>query len=588
MKIRKYLFLILLLSGCIFLVSCHNKDNKNGNINNINNTKKEQIQNAEKNKPAKERLAYDLFVSNETKKYSQNNVKFKNKVNNQDNSYNDFLVSDTQNVLSNKKKGLVIRGDKSDKKDIDGYAIFDFTLSRQITKIVFTPMLYNEKDKDSLKSFKVYGFINNEFKELYDATNDAIEAKEITISTNDFVINKFKFEVIASKDNARVILNNIKVYEGLNEVTITIDENQGKFIYSSLKVFENDYFNIKDKPVRKGYEFEKWINLETNEEVNQDTKITKDIKIQAVWTKKVKITFDFNGGILKENEKELDTLVVEKNIGDVIESEKDFPKPIKQGYKSDNLNYEIINDDYSISFVSFPLVIEKSITIKVSYDIDFKESSDNLSQVVDIFNTYQGREEYISKLEEFKLLDVSYTKVGNLSFLFDKYNNIILLNEKDDNKLQEHKLYNLVVRLTSFQYNKQNLDTILVAENITKVEELEGENSIPEMKLFKYSDIERLFNKKIANEEFLDIVTHINLENTQVLVEDNKVYLKDLNDENKVLIEVIQDSVNYKELLEKDGQKYKNIYLNVLGLNLKHNKLLVTLARQNGHILIIN
>jgi len=136
--------------------------------------------------------------------------------------------------------------------------------------------------------------------------------------------------------------------------TVTFDTNGGGTI-KPQQVNVNAVVSKPTNPQKKGFEFVEWV-LEDNTPYDFNTKITKDIKLKAVYkeigeAKKIyMVTFDTNGGgTIKSQQVEEDSLVIKP------------ADPVKQGYKfkewvlEDNTPYD------------FNTKVTKSIKLKATY-----------------------------------------------------------------------------------------------------------------------------------------------------------------------------------------------------------------------------
>lgn len=133
---------------------------------------------------------------------------------------------------------------------------------------------------------------------------------------------------------------------GINKkYTIIFNSNGGNKI-TNIEIKEGEAIKLPESPIKEGYTFVGWVNQENNV-VTTETKIKKNITLEAIWVKKEAetITISFNTGDIKN-------IAVEK--GTIVLLPVD---PIKEGYifagwlnQNDNIVTEktVINEDTTL------------------------------------------------------------------------------------------------------------------------------------------------------------------------------------------------------------------------------------------------
>lgn len=520
-----------------------------------------------------EKLVYNLEVSNVLKEYKSQELSFNNIHYSSNEKFQKFSISDTNNINSDRKNGLLIRSEKEENEEVEGYAVFDFNLINAISKLEFSPTTYNQNPNDikNLESFKILVFKNGTYSEFYDATNDVKNNTTSIINFTDENINKVKFVVKSTIHKTRIAIKNLKVYQKLFEYNILYDTNEGTFSKEKDTFFENTNFNTVEEPKKEGFVFLNWVDVKTKEVVDQNTLIKGNMILKAFWTKKVKITF------INDSE----NTVIEKNVGDTIQDDKDFIKPSKEGY-TNNLTYKIILKDNTLLDIKFPLTLKENLNIKILFEIEKSKVVNDFRQLKDLYNQEKNNNNF--NFEDIELKNVSIKKFSSFNFLVDQIGNLLLISQKDIS-LEENTLYNLTVNIDTLMHDKKQNDTVLVAKDLKNEQIISHEQVNREkVELLTLADLGLIFNET-KNLNLANYTLSIGIKDVRLKVVGDKIFLTDLEKES-TFIELDKSSFNYNNYLLKDGKKYSKLYVYILGLNNEKDKLMVVLSREFGHSLI--
>lgn len=520
-----------------------------------------------------EKLVYNLEVSNVLKEYKSQELSFNNRHYSSNEKFQKFSISDTNNINSDRKNGLLIRSEKEENEEVEGYAVFDFNLINAISKLEFSPTTYNQNPNDikNLESFKILVFKNGTYSEFYDATNDVKNNTTSIINFTDENINKVKFVVKSTIHKTRIAIKSLKVYQKLFEYNILYDTNEGTFSKEKDTFFENTNFNIVEEPKKEGFVFLNWVDVKTKEVVDENTLIKGNMILKAFWTKKVKITF------INDSE----NTVIEKNVGDTIQDDKDFIKPSKEGY-TNNLTYKIILKDNTLLDIKFPLTLKENLNIKILFEIEKSKVVNDFRQLKDLYNQEKNNNNF--NFEDIELKNVSIKKFSSFNFLVDQIGNLLLISQKDIS-LEENTLYNLTVNIDTLMHDEKQNDTVLVAKDL-KNEQIVSHEQVnrEKVELLTLADLGLIFNET-KNLNLANYTLSIGIKDVRLKVVGDKIFLTDLEKES-TFIELDKSSFNYNNYLLKDGKKYSKLYVYILGLNNEKDKLMVVLSREFGHSLI--
>lgn len=596
-KIKSLLFILIILLNLLVFYSCKKENEKKIITPEVENNKNEEEKEENKidkeleklnnfktdlvleknNDITKEILVYDLEVNKNLKSYGKHSLTFNNIKYNKNKLFKNFEIYNTNNINSDNKNGLILKASKSGDEEQQGWVEFNFENIKSISKIEFNPIVYNNSEKDlkNLETFKIFIFKENEYIEYYDASNNIKNKNIVSLKINDMNINKFKFILKANKYSTRVAIKNIKIYQNLYSYNVLFDKNEGEFKIDKKVYNENDLFNLSIKPKKEGYIFSHWVNIDTKEVVDNNYIVKKDMILKAFWTKKVKLIFDLDN----KNQEEENIVVIEKNIGDIINNFEDFPKLKKDGYK-DSILYKIVDKNKNLIDIVLPLKlnVNENLLIKLIYEKVESKDFNNFKELKDLYN--QNKE---FNFNEININNVSYKKIGKLNFLIDINGELLLINQKEID-LEENNLYNLKADLTTLKSKKEPIvenNSVLVLENIKDINIVQNESykeNLAEMDIKNIYD----FYLEIKNQGLVINTKSILLNEVKVKVVENKVYLTSLENE-VVFISVVSSSINYEKLLKEDEQKYSKLYIYVLGLNLEKDKLMVVLSREFGH-----
>ena len=235
---------------------------------------------------------------------------------------------------------------------------------------------------------------------------------------------KFDFNETPTK-NLTLKAKWIKIGDESEEFTITFDSNEGSKV-SPLKVKKGEKALEPKDPTKDGYDFVSW-QLD-DEEYDFDSKVTKDLKLVAIWEKekevisetiKFKVTFNSNGG------SKVSTKTVSKD------TKVSKPKnPSKKGYTFDGW---YLND----ALYNFNNKVTKDLTLTArwkeeiaSYTIK-QESFQLGSPQVQVFVLKNG-----TKVSASSVLSSSGSVIGTYNNEF----NVILADATDYPKITKAKL----------------------------------------------------------------------------------------------------------------------------------------------------
>ena len=106
--------------------------------------------------------------------------------------------------------------------------------------------------------------------------------------------------------------------------TVSFDANGGSKV-KEITVKKDETIELPENPVKEGYSFDGW--LLNDKEFDEDTKVTKDIKLKAKWVKIeedkiITVKFNSNGGTKIKD--------IKLHSGEELKLPKD---PVKKGYK---------------------------------------------------------------------------------------------------------------------------------------------------------------------------------------------------------------------------------------------------------------
>ncbi len=290
--------------------------------------------------------------------------------------------------------------------------------------------------------------INEDYKFDRNTTLVPVFAVKVTIDKKDYLLkeneplssNEKIVEALKKLDNSKE--KRVSAYKDANDnIIATVEEITAKtdkiitdnIVITPLYVIDVEIFGgtnfkkevaegtlLKDVGYEKPHDFERFVDYETGEEVEENTKLTKHTKLKVIFNVEVKV----NGNIYR--------LESFKTFGDLtgndVKADLEELKKVPENKKSFSRYYYIDSDTKEEVTLNKDTVISKDIEVLPKYNIELTFVYENENSEEEIIRLELEEDKSISELEKLSLLNEKLQEIeekleeqGLHSYKFSKF-----------------------------------------------------------------------------------------------------------------------------------------------------------------------